>query len=70
MGFLFPASGTVRVLGYEPGDVRAKRDIGFLPENFAFYKYMTTEKRLRLTSRWRAARPGTAARSCRNYWRR
>jgi ABC-2 type transport system ATP-binding protein len=48
MGFLFPASGTVRVLGYEPGDVRAKRDIGFLPENFAFHKYLTAEKVLRL----------------------
>jgi ABC-2 type transport system ATP-binding protein len=48
MGFLFPASGVVRVLGYEPGDVRAKRDIGFLPENFAFHRYLTAEKLLRL----------------------
>jgi ABC-2 type transport system ATP-binding protein len=48
MGFLFPASGTVRVLGYQPGDVRAKRDIGFLPENFAFHKYLTAENVLRL----------------------
>ena len=48
MGFLFPESGVVRVLGYEPGDVRAKRDIGFLPENFAFHKYLTAEKVLRL----------------------
>jgi ABC-2 type transport system ATP-binding protein len=48
MGFLFPESGKLRVLGYEPGDVRAKRDIGFLPENFAFHKYLTAEKVLRL----------------------
>ena len=48
MGFLFPSSGTVRVLGYQPGDIRAKRDIGFLPENFAFHKYLTAEKLLRL----------------------
>lgn len=48
MGFLFADSGEVRVLGYEPGDVRAKEQIGFLPENFAFYKYMTAEELLRL----------------------
>lgn len=47
MGFLYPDSGQVRVLGYEPGDVRAKSQIGFLPENFAFYKYLTGEDLLR-----------------------
>jgi len=48
MGFLFPDSGDVRVLGYPPGDVRAKRQIGFLPENFAFYRYLTGPKLLAL----------------------
>ena len=48
MGFLFPAAGVVRVMGYRPGDVRAKRDIGFLPENFAFHRYLTAEKLLKL----------------------
>jgi ABC-2 type transport system ATP-binding protein len=48
MGFLFADSGEVRVLGYEPGDVRAKERIGFLPENFAFYKYLRAEELLRL----------------------
>jgi len=46
MGFLFADSGDIRVLGYPPGDVRAKQAIGFLPENFAFYKYMTAPKLL------------------------
>ncbi|MBV8359688.1 MAG: ABC transporter ATP-binding protein, partial [Deltaproteobacteria bacterium] len=41
MGFLFADAGEVQVLGYEPGDIRAKRRIGFLPENFAFYKHLT-----------------------------
>ena len=41
MGFLFPDSGEVRVLGYPPGDVRAKQQIGFVPENFAFHKYLS-----------------------------
>ena len=36
------------VLGYKPGDVRAKEQIGFLPENFAFYRYLTGPKLLAL----------------------
>ena len=48
MGFLFPDSGQVRVLGYEPGDIRAKAQIGFLPENFAFYRFLTGPKLLAL----------------------
>jgi ABC-2 type transport system ATP-binding protein len=47
MGFLFADSGEIRVLGYGPGDVRAKQQIGFLPENFAFYKYLNAEKLLK-----------------------
>jgi ABC-2 type transport system ATP-binding protein len=48
MGFLFPSSGAVRVLDCEPGDVRAKAQIGFLPENFAFYRFLTGPKLLAL----------------------
>jgi ABC-2 type transport system ATP-binding protein len=48
MGFLFADTGEIRVLGHSPGDVRAKQQIGFLPENFAFYKYMTAVELLRL----------------------
>lgn len=47
MGFLFADAGEIRVLGYGPGDVRAKQQIGFLPENFAFYKYLNAEKLLK-----------------------
>src|SRR5579872_5074239 len=47
MGFLFADSGEIRVLGHEPGDLRAKQKIGFLPENFAFYKHLTAPKLLR-----------------------
>ncbi|HXM45944.1 MAG TPA: ABC transporter ATP-binding protein [Bryobacteraceae bacterium] len=47
MGFLFADSGEVAVLGYPPGDVRAKRQIGFVPENFAFHPFLTAPKLLR-----------------------
>jgi ABC-2 type transport system ATP-binding protein len=48
MGFLFPNSGEVRVLGFDPGDVRANSRIGFVPENFAFHKFLTGPKLLAL----------------------
>lgn len=48
MGFLYADAGEIRVLGCEPGDVRAKRQIGFLPENFAFYKFLNAGQLLRL----------------------
>ena len=48
MGFLFPNSGGVRVFNHTPGDVRAKVQIGFLPENFAFHKFLTGPKLLAL----------------------
>lgn len=47
MGFMDADEGQSRVLGYLPGDVRAKERIGFLPENFAFYRYFNADKLLR-----------------------
>src|SRR5437899_1800057 len=47
MGFIYSDRGKTRVFGYPPGDVRAKQRIGFLPENFAFYRYLNAEKLLR-----------------------
>jgi ABC-2 type transport system ATP-binding protein len=46
MGFLFPTSGVVRVLGCCPGDTAANRRIGFLPENFSFHRYLTAPRLL------------------------
>lgn len=50
MGFLYADKGEIRVLGYAPGDIRAKQQIGFLPENFSFYKYLNASRLLRLHS--------------------
>lgn len=47
MGFFFADSGEISVMGYPPGDVRAKSETGFLPENFAFYKYLNARRLLR-----------------------
>jgi ABC-2 type transport system ATP-binding protein len=51
MGFLYADWGRIRVLGFEPGDVRAKKRIGFVPENFAFYKHLNAEKLLQFHAR-------------------
>ncbi len=51
LGFLYADWGRIRVLGFEPGDVRAKRRIGFVPENFAFYKHLNAEKLLQFHAR-------------------
>lgn len=61
MGFMHADAGEIRVLDYEPGDVRAKAQIGFLPENFAFYKYLNAEKLLRFHHRLAGGKPNEAA---------
>lgn len=47
MGFSYADSGEASVLGYLPGDLRAKERIGFLPENFAFYQHLDAEALLK-----------------------
>lgn len=51
MGFLYADWGKIRVLGCDPGDVKAKRRIGFVPENFSFYKHLNAEKLMRFHAR-------------------
>jgi len=61
MGFVYADQGRSRVLNYAPGDVRAKERIGFVPENFAFYRHLDAahllEFHLRLSGR-RVTDPG------------
>jgi len=62
MGFLYADWGRIRVLGFEPGDVRAKKRIGFVPENFAFYKHMNADKLLRFHAKLAGVAEDNAAR--------
>ncbi len=41
VGLLFPTSGEGTVLGRPLGDVRARKKMGYLPEQFAYQKWMT-----------------------------
>ncbi|HKD04381.1 MAG TPA: ABC transporter ATP-binding protein [Bryobacteraceae bacterium] len=47
MGFIEADSGVAAILGHPAGDIEARRKVGFLPENFAFYRYLTAPKLLK-----------------------
>ncbi|MER3401372.1 MAG: ABC transporter [Thermoflexus sp.] len=46
LGLVHPTAGTGRVLGRPLGDRWARREIGFLPEGFAFHDWLTAEELL------------------------
>jgi ABC-2 type transport system ATP-binding protein len=51
MGFLFPTGGSARLFGLPAGDREARRRVGFLPENFAFHRFLTAAGLLRFHRR-------------------
>ena len=48
LGFMFPSRGSVRVFGYEPGNVEARRRLGYLPEVALYYPFMKARELLNL----------------------
>jgi ABC-2 type transport system ATP-binding protein len=51
LGLAKPTSGEAFVLGEPSGDVEVRRRIGFLPENFRFYEWLTPAELLHLHGR-------------------
>jgi ABC-2 type transport system ATP-binding protein len=51
LGLARPTSGEALVMGAPPGDVEVRRKIGFLPENFRFYEWLTPPELLHLHGR-------------------
>lgn len=51
LGLARPTSGEAFVLGAPAGDVAIRRRIGFLPENFRFYEWLTPPELLHLHGR-------------------
>lgn len=47
LGLVTPTSGTAEVFGHDSRAVAARNDVGFLPENPYFYKFLTGEETLR-----------------------
>jgi ABC-2 type transport system ATP-binding protein len=46
LGLLHPTSGGISILGRSPCDVRAKADIGYLPEESHLYRYLSPRETL------------------------
>lgn len=51
LGLTFPSGGKAEVLGQQAGDVGVRRKIGFLPEHFRFYDWLTAAELLKLHGR-------------------
>ena len=51
LGLVKPSSGESLVLGLPSGDVEVRRRIGFLPEDFRFYTWLTASELLKLHGR-------------------
>jgi ABC-2 type transport system ATP-binding protein len=51
LGLVRPTGGEARVLGAPVGDVEVRRRIGFLPEDFRFYDWLTATELLQLHGR-------------------
>jgi ABC-2 type transport system ATP-binding protein len=51
LGLAAPSGGRAQVLGRPAGDVAVRRKIGFLPEHFSFYDWLTATELLRFHGR-------------------
>ncbi|MDO9081452.1 MAG: ABC transporter ATP-binding protein [Desulfuromonadales bacterium] len=47
MGLIRPSAGEARIFGVSAGEAAARRRVGFLPENPAFYDFLTAREYLR-----------------------
>ncbi len=47
LGLMAPSKGEAKVFGLDSGDIQARNEIGFLPENPYFYKHLSGEETLR-----------------------
>jgi len=51
LGLVFPTSGAAEILGCPAGDVKTRSKVGFLPEHFRFYDWLTPIELLKLHGR-------------------
>jgi ABC-2 type transport system ATP-binding protein len=51
LGLVFPTSGEAQILGRPVGDVKTRSRVGFLPEHFRFYDWLTPQELLKLHGR-------------------
>jgi ABC-2 type transport system ATP-binding protein len=51
LGLVTPTGGEANILGCPAGNVETRRKVGFLPEHFRFYDWLSSEELLRLHGR-------------------
>jgi ABC-2 type transport system ATP-binding protein len=51
VGLVYPTAGEAKVAGYTPQDIRGRRRVGFLPENFRLHGWMKGEELLTFHAR-------------------
>jgi ABC-2 type transport system ATP-binding protein len=51
LGLIFPTSGEAEILGRPAGDVKTRSKVGFLPEHFRFYDWLTSAELRKLHGR-------------------
>jgi ABC-2 type transport system ATP-binding protein len=51
LGFVFPTGGEAEILGCPAGDVKTRSKVGFLPEHFRFYDWLSATELLKLHGR-------------------
>ena len=51
LGLVLPTSGEAQILGCRVGDVKTRSRVGFLPEHFRFYDWLTPTELLKLHGR-------------------
>ena len=51
MGLIQPTSGTASIMGEPIGSEASRRNVGYLPENPAFYDYLTAEEYLQFVGK-------------------
>lgn len=51
MGLIRPTSGTASIMGEAIGSEASRRNVGYLPENPAFYDYLTAEEYLQFVGK-------------------
>jgi ABC-2 type transport system ATP-binding protein len=59
LGLVFPTSGKAEILGRPAGDVKTRSKVGFLPEHFRFYDWLTATELLKLHGRLYGMSHGT-----------
>ena len=62
LGLAAPTAGNARILGRPLSDRQARRKIGFLPEHFRFYDWLTASELLTYHGRLLGMTPGACAR--------